>query len=317
MIGIKQLLPLVAIGAALATCKPDVGQPAYLVTDYALLAVRAEPAEVKPGATVTYSFLLASPNGTVQDTEAMWNVCLIPKPPSESNAVSSACSGFPDAGAVTVASTFTTPVPSKVCQLFGPIAPPVMADKPPVRPRDPDSTGGYYLPVQVQVPGLATGMLSGFAFERIMCSLANAPSNVIAEYNKQYQANNDPVIDHADLVDASLGRLPLDFGPLSVAAGSSFTIEAAFAADSAEIFPIFDRASESLVDQQESLSMSWFVTGGTLEHDRTGIAAGKVATTTSNLWKSPTQPGEVYLWLVLRDSRGGTTYRSYQMLVVL
>ena len=63
--------------------------------------------------------------------------------------------------------------------------------------------------------------------------------------------------------------------------------------------------------------MSWFVTAGSFEHDRTGVAAGDTATATDNRWTAPNQPGSTaYLWLVLRDSRGGTAFKSYQIEVV-
>jgi hypothetical protein len=188
--------------------------------------------------------------------------------------------------------------------------------QPAVRPRDPDSTGGYYLPVQVLFPNLATGALSGFAMERITCGLANAPAGAVGDYNSKYQANQDPGIDHTDiLLDAAGNSLRLDDGPPRVTAGSVVSIVASFVDGSAETFPVYDAESEALVDQQESLHLSWFVTGGTFEHDRTGVAAGENATSTSNQWTAPAQPGAYFLWLVLRDSRGGTDYKSYQIQV--
>jgi hypothetical protein len=306
-------LALLASTVAPAACKPGVGQPAYLVTDYALLAVRGEPAEAKPGATVSYDFLLASPGGTVASAEAEWEICQTPKPPSESNAVSSACTGAPDAGAANAGQTFTAPIPGKACQLFGPIAPPPVLGQPAVRPRDADGTGGYYLPVHVWLPSLPGGGLSGFALERISCNLANAPSSAIADYNNRYQPNVDPAVDHVDLVDGGGHRLSLDAGPQPVATSTAITIEATLGAGSAEMFPVFNQASQAVEDQQESLSLSWFVTGGSFEHDRTGVAAGDPATTTSNRWTAPIEPGIVHLWLVLRDSRGGAAFKSYQI----
>jgi hypothetical protein len=306
---------LTALACATTACKPGVGQPAYLVTDYALLAVRGEPAEARPGANVTYEFLLASPSGTVASAQAEWEICQTPKPPSEGNAVSSACTGAPDAGAGAAdpGQPFAAPIPSKACQLFGPIAPPPVAGQPAVRPRDPDGTGGYYLPVHLWLPNLPSGALSGFALERIFCNLANAPSDAIADYNSRYQPNIDPVIDHTDLIDAGGNRLSLDAGPQPVAASTAITLEATFGAGSAETFPVFNQATQKVEDQQESLSLSWFVTGGSFDHDRTGVAAGDPATTTSNGWTAPSDRVPVYLWLVLRDSRGGTTFKSYQM----
>jgi hypothetical protein len=312
--------PLVfSICTLVLACKPTVGQPPYLVTDFALLAVRGDPAEAKPGANVTYSYLLASPNGQVGDAgdaDATWDVCVTPKPPAVSNAVSSACTQTPDSTNTTPGQTFAATIPTNACSLFGPIAPAPVTGQPPVRPRDPDSTGGYYLPVRVRVTTASAEELSGFAFERIQCNLASAPADAIQAYNSQYLPNNPPGIDHTDLVDATGTSLPLDSGPQNVTAGSLLTVEATFVDGSAETFPVYDPQSETLVSQQESLHMSWFVTGGTFEHDRTGVAAGEFVPSTSNQWTAPEQADTIYLWLVLRDSRGGIDYKGYQIQVV-
>jgi len=305
--------------AGLAACKPSVGQPPYLITETTLLAVYGSPSEVKPNASVTYSFLLGSPTGTVTDASAFWDVCETPKPPAESNAVASACTQPPDAGASSAGPTFTAAMPSKACQLFGPIAPAPEPGQPPVRPRDPDSTGGYYLPVQLWLPNLPSGPAQGFAFERISCNLANAPSSAIADFNSRYQSNVAPGIDHTDVVDAtgttSFESVAGTVQTVSVSAGASVQIEAALAPDSAETFAYYDATTETVIEQEESLHMSWFVTGGTFEHDRTGVAAGDPSTSTSNRWTAPSQPGPVNLWLVLRDSRGGVATKSYAIAV--
>ena len=57
--------------------------------------------------------------------------------------------------------------------------------------------------------------------------------------------------------------------------------------------------------------MSWFATSGSFVHDRTGVASTETATSTNNSWKATDEAMEVYLWLVLRDSRGGTAFKSY------
>jgi hypothetical protein len=310
----RQLLLTVAFaGSTALACKPGVGQAPSLITDYTLLAVRGEPAEAKPGDSVVYSFLLASPSGTVPDATAGWDVCETPKPPAENNSVASACN--PPTPGSTTGQTFAAPVPTKACMLFGPIAPPVAAGQPAVRPRDPDSTGGYYLPVRVKFPDLPTGSLTGFAFERITCNLANAATSIVGEYNKQYQPNNDPGIASTDLITADGSRLSLDSGPPTIAPGETVIFEAAFAQGSAETFPVLAPSGDALVNQTESLHMSWFATSGSFVHDRTGVAATETAISTGNTWKAPDSAAVVYLWLVLRDSRGGTAFKSYAIQV--
>jgi hypothetical protein len=44
------------------------------------------------------------------------------------------------------------------------------------------------------------------------------------------------------------------------------------------------------------------------------VAGTETATSTSNTWKAPdTAVTMVHLWLVLRDSRGGTAFKSYSI----
>jgi hypothetical protein len=199
--------------------------------------------------------------------------------------------------------------------LFGPIAPPVATGQPAIRPRDPDATGGYYLPVRVTFPELTTGIVTGFAFERIGCNLANAATTIVAEYNTEYAPNNDPGIASTDLVRADGSRLNLDSGPQTIAPGEVVVFEAAFADGSAETFPVLNSTGDALVAQTESLHMAWFATSGSFEHDRTGVAGGEVANFTSNTWTAPGTATPVHLWLVLRDSRGGTDFKSYEIQV--
>jgi hypothetical protein len=307
------LFTIVLAGSVALGCKPEVGQAPSLITDYALLAVKGDPAEAKPDENVVYSFLLASPSGTVTDATAGWDVCETPKPPAENSSVASACNP-PEPGAAT-GQTFAAPVLTKACMLFGPIAPPVATGQPSIRPRDPDSTGGYYLPVRVKFPDLATGSLTGFAFERISCNLANAATDLVAEYDKRYQPNNDPGIATTDVSRADGSSFNLDSGSPTIAPGESVVFQATFADGSAETFPVLNPTGDALVDQTEDLYMSWFATSGSFEHDRTGVAGTQTATSTSNAWRAPGTAMPVYLWLVLRDSRGGTAFRSYSIQV--
>jgi hypothetical protein len=152
--------------------------------------------------------------------------------------------------------------------------------------------------------------------ERITCGLANAPSEAVREYNSRYAPNLEPGIDRIDLVDAAGARRSLDADLLVVAAGTSVTLEVVFADGAAEWFPTFDPVRETLVEVRETLSLSWFVTAGEFEHDRTGLGADETAGTTTNRWTAPSKAGIVHGWIVLRDSRGGTAFRSYQVEVV-
>jgi hypothetical protein len=306
------LFTIVLAGSVALGCKPEVGQAPSLITDYALLAVKGDPAEAKPDENVVYSFLLASPSGTVTDATAGWDVCETPKPPAENSSVASACNP-PEPGAAT-GQTFAAPVLTKACMLFGPIAPPVATGQPSIRPRDPDSTGGYYLPVRVKFPALATGSLTGFAFERITCNLANAATDIVDDYNKRYQPNNHPGIAATDVIRADGSSFNLDSGSPTIAPGESVVFQATFADGSAETFPVLnpDRRRAGGPDREPVHVLVCYIRIVCTRPHRRGRHRDRHFD--QQYLESPGHGRDNgTLWLVLRDSRGGTAFKSYSI----
>ncbi len=209
----------------LSACKPEVGPPISLINGPAILAVKGEPAEVDPKAadpTVQYEALAVDVGGRVPapaptadiSSPILWSICDQPKPPTQSNSVSSACLDQNALPGVTGDSldTYSAPAPSDSCTLFGPEIPPPVGDQPPIRPRDPDVTGGYYLPVRLSlsVPeglrrvGMATeDSIVAFQLQRIYCGLANAPGTAVIPVRKSVHAQPEP---GDRLVDAAAAR---------------------------------------------------------------------------------------------------------------
>ena len=292
--------------AALVGCKPDFGTPASLVTGRRILAVRAEPPEVRAAGTATFTALVVSPDGTEASPAIDWALCTTPKPLDENNVVASAC--LTDAGVMPVAGgtpMATATVPANACALFGPDPPPSPPGQPPLRPRDPDVTGGYYQPLRLQ-----EGDVTGFALERVTCDLAQAGADLAVEYAMTYQANANPTLQPmtatVDGAPAALDALP---------AGAAVDFAVSWPAASVESFPVFDVASATLVTHAESMRVSWFATAGSFAHEVTGRDEGDPATSTDNVWTAPSTPGPVHLWLVLRDSRGGLDFSAYDLVV--
>jgi hypothetical protein len=296
---------------ALAACKPTVGRAPSLITEPEILAVRSLPAEAKPGDPVAYDLLVVSPEGTVSDPVAAWDVCSQPKPPAESNSVAAGC--VTAAAGEAQGATFAAPVPTDACMLFGPMVP-----KQDFRPRDPDSTGGYYLPVRAVLSNLGDRVLTAFAMERITCSLPNASPAVIQDYSTRYQANQNPKL--AGLVVQTVDGTTVDLagGSVTVSSGGLVTLNAAFTPESAETYVVFDPEAQALVDRRESMRLAWFASDGEFDHDRTGRAESEPETTSDNTWTAPvvSAPTPVYLWLVLRDSRGGVDFAAYDLSVI-
>ena len=102
------VVPAIVLMGAVPSCRPDLGAPISLIQGPRILAVRGTPPEAKEGAMVTYDLLAVDVGGTTSAPPASWAVCKEPRPPSESNAVSTACLGISDQAGP--APTFTAPI---------------------------------------------------------------------------------------------------------------------------------------------------------------------------------------------------------------
>jgi hypothetical protein len=273
----------------LVGCEDALDQRLAIVNAPRVLAVVSEPAEGKPGDTVTVSALVASPDGPIT-AGPTWALCTAPKPPTEDNAVASSCLGSDQVMPLGTAPTATTPIPMDACALFGPDVP-----GPGFRPRDPDPTGGFYQPVRADAGDAGVA----FGFARITCKLGSAPGNVAHDYQTMYVANRNPV----------LAPLALDHVP----ADSDVTLTAAW--DAPEQYLYYDPSAQELIARRESMRVSWFATAGSLPVDATAVGEDDPATTASTIWHTPAQAGPVWVWLVVRDSRGGIATQSLEISV--
>jgi hypothetical protein len=293
----RHILQLLLLAST--ACQPDLGNPPSLVTQRRLLAVRGEPAEVRPGMSAAFTTLVVSSTGTEMAPPLAWALCMTPKPLDENNIVSGAC--LTDSGVMPVGSpgpSQMATVPLSACHSFGPDPPPQEPGKPPLRPRDPDSTGGYFQPIRAE-----DGTLVGFGLERITCNLASAGAAISAQFAMRYQQNTNPSLLP---LQANEAGQPVAFD--AIHAGHKITFTASWPADSVETYPVYDIVAQQLIDHREAMSVSWFATGGTFLHDRSGRDETETLTSTDNDWTAPKMTGLVHLWLVLRDSRGGVAF---------
>jgi hypothetical protein len=301
------LLPTLLIG-----CKPDFGQPPSLVSGARLLAIKGEPAEVHPGDPVVLTALSVTAMGTDQQPSYDWALCLIPKPLDENNVVAGGCLSDGD-GIMTLQSGTSSSaiVPLNACALFGPDPPPQMPGMPPLRPRDPDVSGGYYQPVRTRLSGL-----QGFGLERITCDLAQAGAAIAVQFAMQYKANTNPKISTvtADFSGQTVTAVPAG-AMVSVPHGAQVDFNAAWTMDSVESYPVYDIVQQQLITHRESLRVSWFATDGSFVHDTTGRDETEMETSTDNVWTAPSMVETVHVWAVLRDSRGGVDWTAFDVQV--
>ena len=310
-----------ALLSAMPGCKPDIGAPPSLVDGPRLLDLLATPPEAKPGSPFMLDALMVDTSGMLAAPVA-WTTCLTPTPPAESNAVSRACVDMPDAASPAAGPQMLT-MPSDACSRFGPVPPAPLIGQPAVRPRDPDDTDGFYQPVRAAVRDVSGGGgdLLGFALVRISCGLANAPTEILQQFTQSYTPNSAPAFASLTVTD-SQGLTSTVGGPAmgpapSVHAHEAVVLAASWADEAAEHFPVFDIANRQLVDQREALRIAWFTSAGELLHDRTGRTANDTVPSTDNTWTAPAVDGPttVHFWVVLRDSRGGSTFAAFDLFV--
>lgn len=292
---------LVAFVAATVTCVPNLGPGDSLVTSTRILAVRADPAEASPGTSVTFTAFVAGAGGTVTGAAIDWSFCTAPKPLTEDNVVSNVCLGSTSLVAAGQGPSATAKTPSDGCSVFGPDV-----SSSGLRPRDPDSTGGYYQPLRADLAGSD----SAFELARIHCDSANAGAAAATAFAAAYKLNLNPQLSG---ITATMNgsAVALD----AIPTGARVSLEASWPAASAETFAYFDPVSQAVTTQREAMQVAWYSSGGTLDTESTGRASDDMATTTDDGFDAPGAAGTVSLWVVLRDSRGGVDFTEVDLTV--
>ena len=156
-----------------------------------------------------------------------------------------------------------------------------------------------------------------------------------ADFNRRYQVNSNPELSAlaAAPEGADLQALESDEA-FAAPAGRELTLRASWpscpelpecegdecekpvACGGSEPYVYFDPATRDVIVRREEMRVSWFATAGAFRDGRTGRTEAEAdEIETENVWTAPEQPGEVVLWVVLRDDRGGVTWQSYRMQV--
>ena len=135
---------------------------------------------------------------------------------------------------------------------------------------------------------------------RVRCALPQAPIDIAREYAARYTNNQNPQLTTLRLLGSN-GEKQTDYLP-----GQAFNIEGSWMPGTAEPFVSYDKQTSQLVEATEVLTMSWFVTAGTLDVDRTEAESGEARVRAQ--WTAPEIPQTVRIWAVLRDNRGGMSW---------
>jgi hypothetical protein len=293
-----------------SACVPTFDERPWLIDAPRVLAIRAEPPEARPGETIALEALIASPPGAGEPAPS-WAFCVRPRQLAERNTVAPECLADSE-DVVPIPNPFSALVPMEACALFGPDTPPSMPGEPPLRSADPDPTGGYRQPIRVKSDDPT---ILAFGHERIHCSLAGAPLDILSDYQARYTFNQNPALASISASIGGGGEQELEsLG--TIAPGSQVSLRALWDPATAEPYVSYDIASVSLLDRKESIRVSWFATAGSLDSARTSVTEVESRAGTSevrNVFTAPAEPQGVTLWVVIADSRGGASWREISL----
>ncbi len=287
------------LGALFVACTPKFSENDSLVSSARVLAVKSEPAEAKPGTSLMLTAFLAVPPDLTSTPEPRWDFCIAPKPIVENNVVSTACLDTASLVPAGVGLSITASAPSDACTLFGPDTPAGG-----YRPRDPDATGGYFQPLRLDLRDADPT----FHLERVLCNLEDAPADIATAFGLAYLPNQNP---HLAPLVATLGAQSVNFS--AVPSGARLALQASWSASDAESYAYFDPATQVISTRREAMSVAWYASTGQFDTESTGRAEDDLALDTVNTWTAPSNAGPARLWIVLRDSRGGVDFATYDV----
>lgn len=307
----------VVLSLALAGCAPELEDPGSRVTSRRVLAVRFEPAEAAPGERLRAVALVADPRGVVEDVPVRWSWCEARPALTELAPAAARClTDGPWQRALGEGARVEATMPTEACRRFGP-DPPEQSAGGDARPVDPDVTGGYSAPVRATVDAA-----SALGFARLRCNLAGVTREQSVEWARRYRPNENPAIEALERVDGASATPIAEGAALAVAPGATVTLRVRWPAcgaegpcGGAERYARFDPAAREIIGQREAMRVSWYTTGGRFRDVRTGRERGDEAREVSNAFTAPTAAGEMVVWVVLRDERGGVAWRALRVRV--
>jgi hypothetical protein len=337
------LFALVAT-AVLTGCVPELETDLSALREPRLLAIAASPAETQAKKQTTLSALVAVPPGTSAPPLA-WRLCIARKPLTELGPVNQDCLD-PDADAGTVVdlgrrASVDVTLDADVCKVFGPLRPTPAAGEPAGRPVDPDITGGFYQPVVAELAGVAS-----LGSIRIDCDPTNLNRDDALAFRQRYRVNENPRLRSLSIGGNGAPPTELlgDSTVIEIKAGSVVDFRAAWdpcpdtsqcgdgyctanedatscsadcgasqahGCEGAEHYVWYNRESHRIEPRREGISVAWYASSGRFQSEQTGLDETETARRqqTANTWHVGQSTGLATVWVVVRDTRGGQSWR--------
>jgi hypothetical protein len=183
---------------------------------------------------------------------------------------------------------------------------------------------------------------------RVTCNLAGSTNEQFATYTADTRSNENPQLLSVTLPAQKNALLTAEDAaePLALGASTAVTLRASWpkcpstpscgdgmcspheditscpddctppvkGCGGSESYDYLDPEDHVLKDRHEAMRVSWFATAGSFDTDHTGRLEDEFAETTSDdTWTAPAEKGPVFLWVVLRDDRGGSDWQSFRV----
>ena len=298
----------------LSACRPEIDDDASRVEGPRIVAVRTDPAEGRPGEAVTLTALFTDGASAVVDAPLVWSFCSTRRALAETAPIDPACLSGAAVRTIPGASArVAAEMPRDACRIFGPDLPLGKPGEPSGRPADPDGTGGYFQPGLVGGAGARPALFD----VRVRCTLSSVTQQVSLDFEARYRANANPEIDRLARIRGDEVEPIAEGAPLDVTAGETARLQVGWPDCSgdapcggAEHYVAYDVSTRALVDRREAIAVSWLTTSGTFSAPRTGRSEADLATSSESDFTAPSTPGAGTIFVVVRDARGGTAFRS-------
>lgn len=321
-----------ALACLMAACTPEILDTTALIDEPAVVAAQTSPAEARPGAPVMLRALdvgPAGPGGRALD----WAYCTRRPSLTTPGTLSPECYGLTGPALVPLGAGAGVAgmVPRNVCETFGPDQPTPLPGQPAGRPADADGSGGYYQPVRILPPASTVPVAFGV---RALCNLAGATPAQQAERDRRYRPNANPTISGLALADGT-AVTALESDPAAITtvrAGAPLALVVSWptcpdgpeaegptapGCGGSEPYVWFDPVARVFTVRREEMVVSWLATAGAFATARTGVTEEQAAVASSSLnqWTAPANAGDVWLWVVVRDPRGGVAWSTHHIRV--
>ncbi len=277
------------------------------IDKFRVMAIQADPPEIRPGESTTLRVLYADPHGKGRPITFLWLTCLGELKPSDDLSEGCDLVGFQPGSSESGGDSYTVaPLPDDILtdlpegKTYGMATTLLSACAGGETPTEEDIAG---LDGLENVEVLCKGGEHVLAFKTFRISNADDENRNTNPRIKKIEFNNKPLTESVD-IETDVGFFQCK--TMSKCFDGA-KIEATMTKDSFETYEQTQLEKVTVMD--EAPYISWFVDGGDFNKNRSRTAEPPGPFKTK--WSPPLDGGRFTLWVVAHDLRGGTSWKRY------